>query len=431
MLEEEREPSTVYWVDHSCAEEDTTDLSPDSEQWKEKELHLFIVTDAGKPVYSRYGSVQRLTPILCTCVAIIGHMDALQEELNHFKAGSNTFVFLPHSPFIFIAVSKSSLPVSYLFKQLNFLYYLFLSLFSENLINQLSMRPQSDFRQIAEGTKPAWDGVVNIMSDDPAFIFAPGVPTGYLPTEERQQVSRRLNSLQNCILSMLMYRNRVLAIGHNQCDPLSLRLIIDLAYTPAFQDTKGSDSWTPFFLRDSTDGMHHLYISQHRSNEPFIVALSSDTQGLPPLHADSNQILQALSSIAPSLNKSVGWTPAEFKFWVLNIPSHGQVFVTNPPSELPGGQDVNAWMKDIRQELAKSYDMVYENGSEGEFLFRGEANVVVVNKTSSMEFYAIASSKDLPNRSLSEKINELKNFVTSNIGDFIISDTKISVPKLV
>ena len=253
----------LYWINRSKIEDSSdVDLKPDSEAWMNKELHLFIVTDAGKPVYSRYGTLQMLSPILCTCVAILGHMESLNEELNHFRAGSHTFVFLPKKPFIFIAVSKSSLPVSYLFKQLNFLYYLFLSLFSEQLVKQLSLRPSCDFRQIAEGTRPAWDGVVNNMSEDPAFIFAPAVPVSHIDPQLRSELSAQFHNLPSCKLSMLMHRNRVLAIDTCTCDTLSLRLVVELMWTPVFLS---GESWTPFFARDSTNTMYHIYIHKHRS----------------------------------------------------------------------------------------------------------------------------------------------------------------------
>ena len=174
--------SSLYWIHREQPEDsiNTANMKPDSSLWASQELHLFIITDAGKPIYSRYGTVQILSPILCTCVIILEHMKSLNESLNHFTAGNHTFVFLPKKPFIFIAVSKSSLPATFLFKQLNFLYSLFLSLFSEKFISKIAETHSCDFRQYAEGTRSAWDGVVNNMSQDPAFIFAPSIPVAYM-----------------------------------------------------------------------------------------------------------------------------------------------------------------------------------------------------------------------------------------------------------
>lgn len=424
---------SLYWLNRSRIEDasDPVDMRPDSEEWTSQELHLFIVTDAGKPVYSRYGTVQKLSPILCTCVAILGHMESLNEELNHFRAGSHTFVFLPKSPFVFIAVSKSSLPVSYLFKQLNFLYNLFLSLFSENLINQLSARPACDFRQIAEGTRPAWDGVVNNMSEDPAFIFAPSVPVSHMRPDQRAAIVSHFDKLQSCKLSMLMFRNRVLAVGKCTCDSLSLRLIVDLMWTPAFQS---GESWTPFFARDSTDGMHHLYINKHKSSDFALVMLCSDSPNLGvAYHTAATHIFQELEEkYIVQLEKPLDWEPKVFYCWALHSIAYGQVYITDPVSPHFAGQtkqDSIKKMQELSKQLAKSCDMVETNAVDGEYMFRGEKEVIVVYKCSTHEIYAIAKSEDLKDSELSAKLAELKNFINAHFNELIIVESKFHINK--
>ena len=424
------EDLSPYWISRSRMDDitQTVELRPDSEEWTNKELHLFIVTDAGKPVYSRYGTVQKLSPILCTCVAILGHMDSLNEELNHFRAGSHTFVFLPKKPFVFIAVSKSSLPVSYLTKQLIFLYNLFLSLFSENLINQLSARPSCDFRQIAEGTRPAWDGVVNNMSEDPAFIFAPSIPVSRMKPEDREHINSYFNRLPSCKLAMLMYRNRVLTVGICSCDPLSLRLIVDLMWTPAFQN---GETWTPFFARDSTDGMHHLYINKHKNSDFALVMLCSDSQGLVAYHSAALHIFEELSKgLIFELQKPIQWKPDIFYCWVINSIQHGQVFITDPLLEVFGSKfelDTIKNMQELCKQLAKSCDMVETNGVDGEYMFKGEKEIIVVLKNSSMEIYGIAKKENLKDSEISLKLQELKTFIINNFNELIITENKFRI----
>ena len=429
------ESGSLYWLSRSRMEEanESVEMKPDSPQWTNQELHLFIVTDAGKPVYSRYGTVQKLSPILCTCVAILGHMDSLNEELNHFRAGSHTFVFLPKSPFVFIAVSKSSLPVSYLFKQLNFLYSLFLSLFSENLINQLSARPACDFRQIAEGTRPAWDGVVNNMSEDPAFIFAPSVPVYHMHPELRARIVTHFDKLPSCKLSMLMHRNRVLAVGKCSCDSLSLRLIVDLMWTPAFQN---GESWTPFFARDSTDGMHHLYINKHKSSDFALVMLCSDSQGLVAYHSAAVKIFAELEHkeggqpcLIEVLQRPLVWEPRVFYCWALHSLQYGQIYLTDPLEEFFGGtpEESLAKMQELCKQLAKSCDMVETNAVDGEYMFRGEREVIVVLRTSAMEIYAVARSADLEDKEISTQLAALRAFISAHFNELIITENKFPI----
>jgi len=423
-------PDSPYWISRSRMEDSSQagEMRPDTEEWTNQELHLFIVTDAGKPVYSRYGTVQKLSPILCTCVAILGHMDSLREELNHFRAGSHTFVFLPKKPFVFIAVSKSSLPVSYLIKQLVFLYNLFLSLFSENLINQLSARPSCDFRQIAEGTRPAWDGVVNNMSEDPAFIFAPSIPVSRMHPDDREKVNSFINKLPSCKLAMLMHRNRVLTVGTFSCDPLSLRLIVDLMWTPAFQN---GESWTPFFARDSTDGMHHLYINKNPNSELTLVMLCSDSQKLVDYHSAADRFFKEFNrGEIIKKQEPFKWDPSIFYCWAVHSHTHGQIFITDPLQEEFGKKDEPSTVKNMQElckQLAKSCDMVETNGVDGEYMFKGEKEIIVVLKAPTMSIYAVAKKENLKDEDISPKLQELKEYILSRFNELIITENRFPV----
>lgn len=425
----ETSPYSLYWISRERLEDsgENAEMQPDSPIWTNQELHLFIVTDAGKPVYSRYGTVQKLSPILCTCVAILGHMDSHQEELNHFRAGSHTFVFLPKKPFVFIAVSKSSLPVSYLFKQLNFLYSLFLSIFSESLIKQLSMRPSCDFRQIAEGTRPAWDGVVNNMSEDPAFIFAPSIPVSHMQQELRQQIVHLFDHLPPNKLAMLMHRNRVLAVGTCTCDLLSLRLIVDLVWTPAFQN---GESWTPFFARDSTDGMHHLYINKPKNSDLILVMLCSDSQGLIAYHGAAINVLAELEQkYVEEIMRPLEEPHPIFYCWAYHSLQHGQIYVTDPTEEAFGEPYSQMKMQELCRQLAKANDMVETNGVDGEYMFRGEKEVIAVFKNKEMEIYAVARSEELPDQQISEALGNLRSYITNNNNYLILSENKFPLAR--
>lgn len=601
-MEESINPSYLYWVHREKPDDSTSiaNMKPDSMLWASQELHLFIITDAGKPIYSRYGTVQTLSPILCTCVIILEHMKTLNESLNHFTAGNHTFVFLPKKPFIFIAVSKSSLPATFLFKQLNFLYSLFLSLFSEKFIRTIAETHSCDFRQYAEGTRSAWDGVVNNMSQDPAFIFAPSIPVTFMQPELRQKLihSTPFDRLPSCKLVMLMHRNRVLAIGPCNCDALSLRLIVDLMWTPAFQN---EESWAVFFVRNSSEQMHHLYFKNHESSDYRIVMLCSDNKGFSAYHNFAVSMFKDLEkNYFEEMSKPLVGAPDVFYFWTVNSITYGQVYVTDPsekvfgfsseidekfqftssneeikeqssteetkPTNLPENETKNEpqtqpqptennenenqkqnensngnenapesesekrsddksdsiksndesfkeirlneitnksnddndddaddnndtknkppddsknesntnsnefngednyinkvfnssnsnenvesllsndnnnnnndnrsesyeKMQNLYRQLAKCYEMVQTNGVDGEYMFRGDKDVIVVYKSKDMEIYAVAKSDELKDQKVTEKLNELKTFVNNNINKLIMTERKFHVDK--
>jgi hypothetical protein len=112
---------SLYWLSRARLEDDA--ILPDTDAWFSRELRVFNITSASKPVSARYGNVQKLSPIPCTCVCVL------------------------------------VLPVSYLYKRLNFLCSLFLTIFSQALIDDLARHSDCDFRQTTEGARPAWDSL--------------------------------------------------------------------------------------------------------------------------------------------------------------------------------------------------------------------------------------------------------------------------------
>ena len=75
-------PKHLYWIPRERQEESVkpADMRPDSEEWTSQDLHLFVVTDVGKPVYFRYGTAKTISPILCTCVVILEHMKSILQQ---------------------------------------------------------------------------------------------------------------------------------------------------------------------------------------------------------------------------------------------------------------------------------------------------------------------------------------------------------------
>jgi hypothetical protein len=284
-----------------------------------------------------------------------------------------------------------------------------------------------EFRQIAEGTKHAWNGVIDNMSQDPAFIFAPCIPVSRTRPDARQAFSAHFGKVPSCKLAMLMHRNRVVVLSRQECDALSLRLIVDLIWTPAF---RSGESWTPFFLRE---GMHQLYINNHRGSEYAVVMLCSDPQGLVPYHHHSGQILEKLDKAIVSLQTPGDRGSDTFYCWVLHSLAYGQVYISDPDPDVFGDPDpkVSAQkMTDLYRQLATSVDMVETNGVDGEYMFRGETEVIAVVKTKEMIVYGVAKSVTLPDAMISQKLAELRGFIQQHLPELIIVESRVHCERL-
>ena len=81
-------------------------------------------------------------------------------------------------------------------------------------------------------------------------------------------------------------------------------------------------------------------------------------------------------------------------------------------------------MRELYRQLAKSCDMVESNGVDGEYMFRGEKDIIVAYKNKEMELYAVARSEDLPDSMITKKLTELREFVAAHFNELIITDNK-------
>jgi hypothetical protein len=422
----------LYWLSRDRADDGTdfSEILPESDAWLSREQHIFIITGAGKPVYARYGNVQKLSPILCTCVGVLAHLTNLHEELNHFRAGDHTFLFVQKNAFYFIAASRSALPVSYLSKQLNFLYCLFLTIFSQTLIDELARHSCYDFRQIAEGTRPAWDGVVNNVSEDPAFVFAPAIPVSHMKPRHRDKFARCFDGMPVYKLAMLTYRNRVLVASNHGCDSLSLRLFVDYIWTPSFWS---GEQWVPVFLQSAGQPMCQLYIHKHPRSD-FAVAMvipEMVVENMPIYRKATLNLFQAIDRDSiRSLRRPPEGAPPVFYCWAVNSIALGQIYVTDPAESAFGDPDIHVStqkMHELCTQIAKAYDMVETNHVDGEYMFRGEKEVVAAYRGKEIEIYGVAKSADLRDEDISEKLTLLREFVRSHMAELFMVDTKFHI----
>ena len=88
------------------------DQDPDSESWRMHERHFFILSSAGKPIYSRFGSEDKLSSLMGVIQAIVSVYQDLDDLPRCINAGCFKMVFLIRGPLYFVVVSQSRQPES-------------------------------------------------------------------------------------------------------------------------------------------------------------------------------------------------------------------------------------------------------------------------------------------------------------------------------
>ncbi|KAJ3240984.1 Vacuolar fusion protein mon1b [Chytriomyces hyalinus] len=130
--------------------------SEKSSTWPQRRKHFFILSSAGKPIYSRYGSeneVTELMGIFQTIIAIVDDESDDGDVIDSFRAGMHLFVFKIMGPLYLVAVAATGEAEEELKRQLEFLHDQIISVTTQTQINRIfEKRSNYDLRQLLTGT---------------------------------------------------------------------------------------------------------------------------------------------------------------------------------------------------------------------------------------------------------------------------------------
>ncbi|KAJ3401862.1 Vacuolar fusion protein mon1b [Chytriomyces hyalinus] len=130
--------------------------SEKSSTWPQRRKHFFILSSAGKPIYSRYGSeneVTELMGIFQTIIAIVDDDSDDGDVINSFRAGTHLFVFKIMGPLYLVAVAATGETEEELKRQLEYLHDQIISVTTQTQINRIfEKRSNYDLRQLLTGT---------------------------------------------------------------------------------------------------------------------------------------------------------------------------------------------------------------------------------------------------------------------------------------
>lgn len=66
---------------------DPNDGDPSDEDWRSQRKHVFVLSEAGKPIYSRYGSVEALSATMGVMTALVSFVQSAGDAIRAIYAG--------------------------------------------------------------------------------------------------------------------------------------------------------------------------------------------------------------------------------------------------------------------------------------------------------------------------------------------------------
>eukprot|EP00761_Pharyngomonas_kirbyi_P013157 gb/GECH01013184.1/.p1 GENE.gb/GECH01013184.1/~~gb/GECH01013184.1/.p1 ORF type:complete len:1092 (+),score=267.62 gb/GECH01013184.1/:1-3276(+) len=253
-----------------------------SSKWKNHKKHIFILSSAGKPVFSRYGDENMQSTLMGLLQAIVSFVQDSQDTVRCMYAGDHKFVFLLKGSLYFVAVASTTEPTRYLADQLDFIHSLILSLLTDAYEAAFQRKSSYDLRNLLGGTDACIHNLIHWMNTHLAYALhaLPIVPLrSPIRTAVRSAFHRHLFS--TALHTVLLSRWDIVAAGtaarRRPLDPADALLLINFVHSTPSMRTH--ETWTPVCLPKFHDkAFLYAYISFVADTDICLVIVCSSPE---------------------------------------------------------------------------------------------------------------------------------------------------------
>ncbi|KAJ7538747.1 hypothetical protein O6H91_11G062000 [Diphasiastrum complanatum] len=189
---------------------DEDDASP---SWRGHKKHFLILSNAGKPIYSRYGDENRLAGFSATIQAIMSFVQNSGDCIQSIRAGNHQIVFLVKGPIFLVSICATEEPIQALQRQLELLHGQLLLLLTKAVDKCFEKNSKFDMRPLLGGTDVVFSSLVHAFNwNFTTFLHAyTCLP---LPYTARQAAGAALQDVADSgvLFALLMCGSKVISI---------------------------------------------------------------------------------------------------------------------------------------------------------------------------------------------------------------------------
>ncbi|XP_029989637.1 vacuolar fusion protein MON1 homolog A isoform X1 [Sphaeramia orbicularis] len=254
-----------------------------SEAWRSHRKHVFVLSEAGKPIYTRYGTEEALSSTMGVMMALVSFVEAEKNIIRSIQADGCKVVFLTKSPLVLVGVSRTCQSDKELLRELQYIYYQIVSLLTLTQLNHIFQHKQNyDLRRLLAGSEYLTDNLLLRLDRDPGLLLS-AVTCLPLASSARDVVSSSLQTAKakNLVFSILLAGDRLVTLVRKKDQYLhhiDLHLVFNLVgSSSSFREGEG---WTPICLpKFNTAGFFHAHISYlEPASELCLILVSTDRE---------------------------------------------------------------------------------------------------------------------------------------------------------
>lgn len=250
--------------------------------WKTRNKHIFVLSDAGKPIFSRYGNDYEQSAIMGVVQAIFSRGIDVGDNLRSIETPGCRFVFVSRGPLYLLAICRTEEPEESLRAQLHFLYSCIVFFLSAKVLQGLERDPGMDVRAQMGGTREALIGVIRNANRSLAIQMMAN-PVLPLPQKPRSRLSALVRSVKvpDLVYGIVLAGAYVVSIvqpkrATHALAPSDLMLLVNFVRETS---VRGGESWVPVCLPELADtGFLHAYIAYVTDDVCVVLVSSKSTQ---------------------------------------------------------------------------------------------------------------------------------------------------------
>ncbi|TYI70691.1 hypothetical protein E1A91_D08G239400v1 [Gossypium mustelinum] len=251
------QPSSGVPGKHRVDEDDA------SISWRKRKKHFFILSNSGKPIYSRYGDEHKLAGFSATLQAIISFMENGGDRVKLVKAGKHQVVFVVKGPIYLVCISCNEEPFESLKGQLELIYGQMILILTKSINRSFEKNPKFDMTHLLGGTDDVFSSLIHSFSWNPAtFLHAyTCLPLAYAT---RQAAGAILQDVADSgvLFAILMCKHKVISLVGAQKASLHPDDILLLSnFVMSSESFRTSESFSPICLpRYNPLAFLHAYV---------------------------------------------------------------------------------------------------------------------------------------------------------------------------
>ncbi|XP_004625829.1 vacuolar fusion protein MON1 homolog B isoform X1 [Octodon degus] len=357
---------------------------PSDENWRNQRKHVFVLSEAGKPIYSRYGSVEALSATMGVMTALVSFVQSSGDNIRAIYAEDHKLVFLQQGPLLLVAMSRTPQSAAQLRGELLAVHAQIVSTLTRASVARIFAHKQNyDLRRLLAGSERTLDRLLDNVERDPGALLLGAVRCVPLARPLREALGTLLRrcTAPGLALSVLAVGGRLITAAQErnvlaECrlDPADLQLLLDWVGAPAFA---AGEAWAPVCLpRFNPDGFFYAYVARLDSMPVCLLLLGTHREAFHAMAAcrrlveDGMRTLGALRTLGEAANFSdsqAASAPAysvqavgapglrHFLYKPLDIPDHHRQLpqFTSPELEAPYSRE------EERQRLSDLYHRLH------------------------------------------------------------------------